>query len=569
MLERGPETKAHRILVVDGEPGVADHYRRVLSPVAAGQPGRATHPLEDELFGAPSEHEHFPTMEIETCRRAPEAIASLRRSVEQGNPYSVVFVDPYSLGRLDGLEVVDEMRALDPDLQIVIVSTRCELHPAELCRRVPPAHSLFFMNKPFHGAEIQHQALALTAKWQADRARAPGRGLAAGHALRDGNDASAMLEGLPAAFMVFDRHDRLLAANGAMARLFPELEEVLRPGTRYEDFQLRMAERLLPEDTFYRIEHWIRDRLEWHGAGGGLLEQKLRGSRWAMVAESGGDSGETYCQFIDITASKQRELSRAHSARMTQMAQAFGALCEHLRADMTELMYRESGGKVVSLHPGSGGGPSGDQAQAGTGGGDVLDLMTMLQAVAQRQKLTPEAFDLDREVARARREAADIVPASVAVEVIGAAGLWNVLADRDQLRLALRALIANACEALEGTGRIELETANLRLDRQFAARRPGLTAGEYVRISVSDDGPGLSPELAERAFNPFFTSKPGRRHTGLGLSVVHGFVSQSGGHVEFREGTEAGATIDIYLPRTCQSATPSEDPDEALRNTGD
>ena len=97
-----------------------------------------------------------------------------------------------------------------------------------------------------------------------------------------------------------------------------------------------------------------------------------------------------------------------------------------------------------------------------------------------------------------------------------------MLADRDGLRHALRGLIANACEALEGEGRIALETANLRLDRDFVAKRSGLTAGEYVRISVRDDGPGMAPELAERVFNPFFSAKSGRRHLGLGLSVAHG-----------------------------------------------
>ena len=94
--------------------------------------------------------------------------------------------------------------------------------------------------------------------------------------------------------------------------------------------------------------------------------------------------------------------------------------------------------------------------------------------------------------------------------------------------------------------------------------RPRLTVGDYVRLTVQDSGPGMSPELAERAFNPFFTSKPNRQHMGLGLSMAHGFITQSGGHIEFRDAGAGGTTVDIYLPRSKQASMPAEEKEQQV-----
>jgi signal transduction histidine kinase len=98
-------------------------------------------------------------------------------------------------------------------------------------------------------------------------------------------------------------------------------------------------------------------------------------------------------------------------------------------------------------------------------------------------------------------------------------------------------------------GRLTLETANIRLTREFVATRAGLLAGEYVRLSVQDTGQGMSPELVERVLNPFFTSRDKSAHMGLGLSVAYGFISQSGGYMEIEGGEGRGATVDLYFPR--------------------
>ena len=98
-------------------------------------------------------------------------------------------------------------------------------------------------------------------------------------------------------------------------------------------------------------------------------------------------------------------------------------------------------------------------------------------------------------------------------------------------------------------GKLVVETENVRLNREFVAARPGLSTGDHVRLSVSDSGPGMSQELAERAFNPFYTTQEDEGRLGLGLSVAYGFAIQSGGYIEIDASEFGGALVSLYFPR--------------------
>ena len=168
---------------------------------------------------------------------------------------------------------------------------------------------------------------------------------------------------------------------------------------------------------------------------------------------------------------------------------------------------------------------------------------------------------MNRIVGEVVRKLRGELDADVRMEMIAGAGLWPVLIDGEKFEVAIAELVRNACEAMDGGGRLTVETVNIRLTRDFVATRAGLAAGEYVRISVHDTGTGMAPELVERALNPFFTSKDKNAHMGLGLSVVYGFTHQSGGYIEVDGGEGRGATIDLYFPRSEELSTVSiEDP---------
>ncbi|HEX3401023.1 MAG TPA: ATP-binding protein [Acetobacteraceae bacterium] len=127
--------------------------------------------------------------------------------------------------------------------------------------------------------------------------------------------------------------------------------------------------------------------------------------------------------------------------------------------------------------------------------------------------------------------------------------LWPALTDVNQFENAILNLTINARDAMPDGGRLTIETRNTQLDVDYAHRHKDAEAGQYVVISVSDTGIGMSPDVAERALDPFFTTKPIGLRTGLGLSMIYGFAKQSRGHVRIYSEEGRGTTIRLYLAR--------------------
>ena len=175
-------------------------------------------------------------------------------------------------------------------------------------------------------------------------------------------------------------------------------------------------------------------------------------------------------------------------------------------------------------------------------------LTHRLLAFSRRQTLDPQPTNVNRLVAGMEEMIRRTVGPAVAVEVVAAGGLWAALLDPNQLENALLNLCINARDAMPDGGRITIESANKWLDERAAAERD-VPPGQYVTLCVSDNGTGMSAEIVARAFDPFFTTKPLGTGTGLGLSMVYGFVRQSGGQARIYSEPGQGTTICLYLPR--------------------
>jgi nitrogen-specific signal transduction histidine kinase/ActR/RegA family two-component response regulator len=175
-------------------------------------------------------------------------------------------------------------------------------------------------------------------------------------------------------------------------------------------------------------------------------------------------------------------------------------------------------------------------------------LTHRMLAFARRQTLDARPTDLNRLVADIEDLVRRTVGPSIRLEVVGAAGLWSTLVDQNQLESALLNLCINARDAMPDGGQLTIETANRWLDEQ-AARAREVPPGQYLSLSVSDSGTGMSAEVVARAFDPFFTTKPLGQGTGLGLSMVYGFARQSGGQVRIYSEIGKGTTVSLYLPR--------------------
>jgi signal transduction histidine kinase len=138
---------------------------------------------------------------------------------------------------------------------------------------------------------------------------------------------------------------------------------------------------------------------------------------------------------------------------------------------------------------------------------------------------------------------------NIMLETSLADGLWTTKVDAAELQNAVLNLAVNARDAMPDGGHLVISTHNRHIDALAASETVDLKPGDYVVVSVSDTGAGMTPDVAGKAFDPFYTTKPAGKGTGLGLSQVHGFVRQSGGQVTIRSAPGAGTTIELYLPR--------------------
>lgn len=187
------------------------------------------------------------------------------------------------------------------------------------------------------------------------------------------------------------------------------------------------------------------------------------------------------------------------------------------------------------------------------------DLTRRLLAFARRQILAPAVLDLNRQLSGLSELIQRTIGESIEVRMIQAHDLWHTTADPGQFENAILNLAINARDAMPQGGRLTVRTHNVTLDAKFCSDYPSLEPGDFVAISVSDNGVGMDAEVLKRVFEPFFTTKESGKGSGLGLAMVHGFAEQAGGVASIESTIDAGTTVTIYLPRSKEEQSDRED----------
>ncbi|MEQ9141329.1 MAG: ATP-binding protein, partial [Algiphilus sp.] len=176
------------------------------------------------------------------------------------------------------------------------------------------------------------------------------------------------------------------------------------------------------------------------------------------------------------------------------------------------------------------------------------ELTHRLLAFARRQALEPQPLDVAGALGRMRGLLGRTLREGITLECHSAPGTAAAFVDPAQFEAALLNLALNAQDAMPEGGRLAIEAAEAVVEANQAAHERDLVPGRYVCVVVSDTGRGISPEHRELVFEPFFTTKEVGRGTGLGLSMVYGFVRQSGGHIVLESEPGAGTRVLLYLP---------------------
>ncbi len=177
------------------------------------------------------------------------------------------------------------------------------------------------------------------------------------------------------------------------------------------------------------------------------------------------------------------------------------------------------------------------------------ELTQRLLAFSRQQPLRSRPTDLAALIGDMSDLLSRTLGETIEIETAAQSELWPAIVDAGQVENALLNLCINARDAMENGGKLVIELSNAHLGADDQARDPEASVGDFVLLSVTDTGAGMSAEVRDHAFEPFFTTKEVGRGSGLGLSMVYGFAKQSGGHVDLRSEPGWGTTVDVFLPR--------------------
>ncbi len=272
-----------------------------------------------------------------------------------------------------------------------------------------------------------------------------------------------------------------------------------------------------------------------------------------MVRLPGHAAAQVRVSATDISARKRAEAGRReledqlrHAQKLKSIGQLTGGIAHDFNNLLTAIVGnieiardRADDPERVRNHLG----------HAAAAVGRAAELTRRLLAFARKQALRPRLVDLNALVSDMDNLLRRTLGGGVAIETIHAGDLWSCEVDSGQLENAILNLAINARDATAGQGRLTIETANVCLDPRLVAQDGEFEAGDYVMVAVSDDGHGMPAEVQRNAFEPFFSTKETGKGSGLGLSMVYGFVKQSGGDVRIDSEVGRGTSVQIYLPR--------------------
>jgi len=354
----------------------------------------------------------------------------------------------------------------------------------------------------------------------------------------------SILDTVPEAMIVIDDRGVVTSFSAAAAQLF---------GYRPDEVIGRNVKMLMPSP--YREEHdgYVSRYLETGEAriigygrvvqgltkGGGIFPMEL------AVGEARASGQHIFTGFIrDLTARQKMEEELRQSQKMEAIGQVTGGVAHDFNNLLTVIT-----GNLEMLEPSLNNPHDREMLrEAQDAVQDGAKLTAQLLAFGRRQPLNPQPTDIGPLVSNFAELLRRTLGEANELSVVTTGSTHLAVVDAPQLQNALLNLAINARDAMPRGGRLTIEISHARLDADYAQMYPEVRTGPYVLIAVTDTGEGMSDDVRQRAFEPFFTTKPTGAGTGLGLSMVYGFVKQSGGNVQLYSELGRGTSVRIFLP---------------------
>lgn len=363
------------------------------------------------------------------------------------------------------------------------------------------------------------------------------------------------LEMLNVNFALYDPDDVMIYQNDTFRKFAHGAGWNVGLGTRYEDLLKEIMRSGAVEEVAGREQEWIDERLrsyralgtDEHGAHFRVRYRWLDGSiHWTDSARIRTAEGYTLAGNIEVTDQVLRE----EQLRQAQKMEAVGQLTGGIAHDFNNILAVVLGNLDLMIdqvddHP-----ACSKLAFKAIRAAERGALLTQrLLAFSRKQPLMPTPTNINVLVSGIEELLRGAIGEQNELEFVRAAGIWRCEVDPSQVENAVLNLAINARDSMPNGGKLTIETANAHLDDEYVAAQVELTPGQYVMLAVTDTGCGMSPDVRARIFEPFFTTKEIGQGSGLGLSMVYGFVKQSCGHISVYSEAGEGTAIKIYLPR--------------------
>ena len=378
---------------------------------------------------------------------------------------------------------------------------------------------------------------------------------------------TAVVETAVDGFILIDSRGRILLFNPACERLF---------GYRADEVFQENVKLLMPQTYSLHHDDYLRNFLRTGerkiiGIGREVVGRRKDGSTFPMdlsVGEAKQDGESIFVGIIhDLTERKLTERQLQQAQKMEMVGQLSGGIAHDFNNLLTVIVgnaeyLSEQLKSRLDLRQ-----LADDICHAGERG---AELTRRLLAFSRRQLLRPRAIDCHELIASTCKLLKRTLRENIEVTTAFNADAIFAFADSGQLESAVLNLALNAQDAMAAGGRLTISTGIASLDDNDQGVHPDIESGEYAMIAVTDNGEGMTSDVAARAFEPFFTTKEVGKGSGLGLSMVYGFVKQSNGHVSIYSEPGLGTTVRIYLPNVTlngsrSSSQPAADEDALPR----
>ncbi len=359
------------------------------------------------------------------------------------------------------------------------------------------------------------------------------------------------IESIADGVVLYDRDDRLVLCNSVLRSEFSAFAGLLVPGTKAGSLIRANIELINEELPPHVVELQVENLIKKFQEGNFNFEQKMRNGHIVQVTVYKIDGGGTLVFRHDVTEEKQRE----SQLRQSQKMEVVGQLTSGIAHDFNNLLSVMIGNAEILQDK------VGDDEKSRRNIAAIIravergaTLTERMLAFSRKQTLVPGATKIDDLLFGLEDMLRRSLGETVNLRIDPAADLWLALVDSSQLEHALVNMAVNARHAMPGGGVLAITAGNTVLDAgleaDFGEADEKFTQGDYVKISVTDTGTGMAPTVVAKIFEPFFTTKDVGAGSGLGLSMVYGFVKQSKGHITIDSEIGKGSTFTLYLPRS-------------------